>query len=181
MLNLISMVLNSRIISSLKLIFSSKWKTRFSRPGLRPVRGSRERSRGPEKDVQSVLVFINLQKSPENGTGKASSFNANSESNQSISSLESQEIIKLLEETRDDECLSEGFRHLVVKLIRRNDLEGLQKAYRNSNSCRYWPIEDLVYFMEVMIQYSRFEMLEVIKEDLDEHGLFSNHNQDSVQ
>ena len=126
------------------------------------------------------LPSVNLQKSPENGTRKAS-LNANSESNQSISSLESQEIIKLLEETRDDECLSEGFRHLVVKLIRRNDLEGLQKAYRNSNSCRYWPIEDLVYFMEVMIQYSRFEMLEVIKEDLDEHGLFSNHNQDSVQ
>ena len=85
----------------------------------------------------------------------------------------------MLEETRDDECLSEGFRHLVVKLIRRNDLEGLQKTYRNSN--RYWPIEDLVYFMEVMIQYSRFEMLEVIKEDLDEHGLFSNHNQEYVQ
>ena len=58
-----------------------------------------------------------------------------------------------MEETRDDECLSEGFRHLVVKLIRRNDLEGLQKTYRSSN--RYWPIEDLVYFMEVMIQYSR--------------------------
>ena len=87
----------------------------------------------------------------------------------------------------------------MVKLIRRNDLEGLQKTYRSSN--RYWPIEDLVYFMEVMIQYSRqgftdqnrvrgpsqseipdsrFEMIEVIKEDLDEHGLFSNHNQDSV-
>ena len=85
----------------------------------------------------------------------------------------------MLEETREDECLSEGFRHLVVKLIRRNDLEGLQKAYRSSN--RYWPIEDLVYFMEVMIQYSRFEMLEVIKEDLDEHGLFSNHNQECVR
>ena len=121
----------------------------------------------------------NHKKSPENpGTRKAGP-NANSDSNHSISSLESQEIIKLLEETRDDECLSEGFRHLVVKLIRRNDLEGLQKTYRNSN--RYWPIEDLVYFMEVMIQYSRFEMLEVIKEDLDEHGLFSNHNQECVQ
>ena len=125
-----------------------------------------------------TLSFINHKKSPENPTRKAG-LNANSDSNHSISSLESQEIIKLLEETRDDECLSEGFRHLVVKLIRRNDLEGLQKTYRNSN--RYWPIEDLVYFMEVMIQYSRFEMLEVIKEDLDEHGLFSNHNQECVQ
>ena len=125
-----------------------------------------------------VSSNINHKKSPENPIRKTG-LNANSDSNHSLSSLESQEIIKLLEETRQDECLSDGFRHLVVKLIRRNDLEGLQKAYRSSN--RYWPIEDLVYFMEVMIQYSRFEMLEVIKEDLDEHGLFSNHNQECVR
>jgi len=124
-------------------------------------------------------IFLEMENSlfqtPENLPRKACS-NADSDSNHSISSLQSQEIIKLLEETRDDECLSESFRHLVVKLIQRNDLEGLRKTFRNSN--RYWPIEDLVYFMEVMIQYSRFEMLEVIKEDLDEHGLFSNHNQE---